>query len=466
MPSKYRQATPANIDALIAQIDTDVTSVDAGWTKFSLNATGGAPAASRIRQEIIYRINGTVAQPTRYYVAIARAKDAGVNGQVTMYGAEQVKGPFTITNIARAGGNVATITAPGHTFAVGEVPVVNGTGDESFHDGNGSETAQATISSIVAGTSFTYTQPIGGGVVGSTPSGGTCFSLLPLTTAGGRTVALGAGMNLTLADSPMSVFYYYDEFRVAGIILQGGNAWVFRIGQTGRDHIPATCSDTAFTSGAVVSPAAPATINLDRACPNLKIGQPIWIIDVTSGVMEKTTIISKPSNTQITATLVGAPTGGSYASGALVGWDPCPGGTLGRTGVVTTTAALEGYLVRFSRHLDASRGADGTTQLFNPRVDMDTTIRTDVAPDAALNFQLRDIVVDRATAGTTGIRGREVGLFAVPLPNAGGPVDQDLMRVGATTDITVASDPPFDHKVFVSQKLASFGVAVGPNAIP
>jgi type IV pilus modification protein PilV len=108
---------------------------------------------------------------------------------------------FAISTLSRIGGTV-TVTAPGHALPVGAQVIIAGTSDASLH-------GTFTVSSALAGVSFTYTM---GSSAGSAATGGTATRVLVLTEG----MDLSTYGGVTCTDVNAYLISGYVRFKTSG----------------------------------------------------------------------------------------------------------------------------------------------------------------------------------------------------------------------------------------------------------
>ena len=445
----------ANIDGLLALLDAAL--LGAGWTSFAvMNTTTGQPAAALIGQERVYQVNGTALAPARSYVGLYRLNDAG-GGNANAIGAyafASAKPPVGISTINWPGsGPVTIVTSAPHGFASGDLVIFNGTSNTAFH------TTASTATITVTGTSsFTYPNPFGIGPSQS-GTGGTVFAVYNMAGFRGAGFVSGVRWNATAdTDGLLAVYGMVDEFRCAFLVLQGAGAGYIQIGQSGRRHIPAAFSDTAFTTGTVTGPG-PVTFTLDRASPNLCVNQMAWLVDGTSGLFERFQVTSI-SGTTIGGTLTKT---GTYATGALFGDDPCPIHSFGRGPNHITPDRLDNtnYNGFFAWYTNGTRvdgiSAQGTSQLYH--MQLDTALTAAQSANDVSGYQQGRPIIFGTPGSPVSVRSNVAGT-SVDLVAAWGltaQADGDLEKTGCVVTSS--------YKIFATETIgaSAFGVAFGPG---
>jgi len=453
----------ANIDALMTFFKNALTSN--GWTHFAMNTSSLHPNTDLIGRQDVFRINGTTADPTKGYVTIYRDTQSNCCDDrikfISFSGEKGFSNPIIISQISRSTGASTiiqvTCSAP-HNLVSGDHVIINGTPhSSSFHEGwitstnigpgNGGFII-TTTSSAPSTNTFTYLSLPTLSTPADSVSGGYVLAVYNPTSDYNSGVNNGVG--LTLNDANMACFMYYDEWRMCGLVNQGGTYQTFYLGEVGRDHVPQDFNGRAFlltniTAGAV-------TASLDRDVANIRTGQRISFVHPSgsagTGSFERVLVTSKPTSSSFGCVL-----SNSYPSGTLVGEDPLPLLIFGGLGT-SPSDTFSSRTARFIFHLDMTRDptSPATAQTMTQILDTGIT-ESYIDPDSTDYHQGRDIFLQRGTA-PTGIRGRMVGFVAFPISVQN---DQDIMRTGgdAITD---------DYKAFVSLSFSSFLIGIGPGA--
>lgn len=455
----YTQSAGVNgVDAFMTFFKNAVSS--AGWTHFAMNTSSLHCNTGLIGRQDVFRINGTTADPTKTYVTAFRNTQGNCCDDRVQFlafsGCKGFDNPILIQHITRSAAtntNVIVTTQNPHNLASGDHIMLNGTPHSAtFHEGWNQDVGLGGRGGFIIqslGTaSFQYTT----GITSIADQAFSGYVLAVYNPAGTFNPGVNSGVGLTLNDTYMAVFMYYDEHRACGLVTQGASVQAFYVGETARDHIPPDFSGRALLL--TNTPAGAVTCSLDRDSENIRAGQKIWFIHPSgsagTGSFERTTVTSKPTSSSFGCTLVNA-----YPSGTLVGDDPMPCLILGNNGTNADTSLLSGKTIRFIFHLDATR--DPVT----PNQGQTMTVLTDsgvlesvVDPDSAGYYQGRSLFFQRTTA-PSGIRGRLVGWSSFP---SDAQNDQDIMRCGDSVED--------DYKVFISQgtDAAENILGLGPGA--
>ena len=459
-----QSAGVSGLNELMDIIKTSVTSK--GWTHFAMNTSSLAPNMDRIARQDVYRINGTSIDPTKSYVTLWRfvqenAFHASL-GMTCFSGCKGFDTPITISSISRSvsfGTTVAVTCSIPHGLSTKDHVMINGTPlSGAFHEGwagTGDLPTGGGFNIIVSSTSSFHYASVDANSdnFGGPVSGGYTLAVYNPTGPYSTNISTPHTIQTSNPEGPFSVAMYYDEYRVAGVLMQGGNFKPFYFGETARNHIPSDFSSRAFLNA--VATTGITTASLDRNVNNIHVGQKIWFINPSgsagTGSFERVTVTSRPTSSSFGCVL-----SGTYPSGTLVGEDPMPLLVCGKQVNNNTTYNLSAADTIWTFHVDATRntfGYVGNVQNATPSVDTGINY-TSINPDSVNYYQGRDIYLERSTT-PTGIRGRMVGFLAFPL---GYQNDQDLMRVG--------SDPvEDDYKVFTSTLAeANFALGIGPGA--
>jgi hypothetical protein len=421
----YFSGAPANINALFDLLDAQL--VAEGATQTVLNSSTAVPPALRAEREAHYKFPGNDAGgvSAQHHVGIMRVlQNAGAHA-LQFYGFTGTLPPIAINTTDQAGTLVTVNTVAAHPLVTGDIVALNGTNNTALHSGDVDNAAPSTITKT-GPSQFTYTSPFVQAIVGAT--GGVAVPLFNLTA--GRTIDQGLGggpfSNVVLNDAAM----------------------------TSRTHIQDDESDIGRTTGALSSGAG-VTVTLEAARANLYDGQPLFVVSPTDGTYEVTNIITVLGPTQFTANLAN-----NYPSGALVGADAMPLLILA-TNSSPALADLNNRNGYCPWTLDGTR-TNPVAQDHQFFAGQESAAIPFIDPDAAGRRQATSVSV--LDGGGAGIRGRAVGMIALP---AGGgapvPANNDIAR---TT--SAANAPTGDYKIIQPgvQELnpGGWAVAVGPEA--
>jgi hypothetical protein len=449
----YFSGAPANINALFDLLDAQL--VAEGATQTVLNSSTAVPPALRAEREAHYKFPGNDAGgvSAQHHVGIMRVlQNAGAHA-LQFYGFTGTLPPIAINTTDQAGTLVTVNTVAAHPLVTGDIVALNGTNNTALHSGDVDNAAPSTITKT-GPSQFTYTSPFVQAIVGAT--GGVAVPLFNLTA--GRTIDQGLGggpfSNVVLNDAAMTVIGYVDKFRLVWWITQGATLQPVFLGTTSRTHIQDDESDIGRTTGALSSGAG-VTVTLEAARANLYDGQPLFVVSPTDGTYEVTNIITVLGPTQFTANLAN-----NYPSGALVGADAMPLLILA-TNSSPALADLNNRNGYCPWTLDGTR-TNPVAQDHQFFAGQESAAIPFIDPDAAGRRQATSVSV--LDGGGAGIRGRAVGMIALP---AGGgapvPANNDIAR---TT--SAANAPTGDYKIIQPgvQELnpGGWAVAVGPEA--
>ncbi len=458
--SYFQTASLANVDALFQTIENCLTS--SGWTPFRLNTTLVAASTASTRalatRETIFKCNGTSQDPANFYLSVCRTCDinnvAAHKLVFTLFsGVKNLTGSgVAISSISRAASGLTQVSCSSpHNLIVGDRFIINGTDVSALNEMWGPTTntsiagdANPSLGCIVLATSsannFSFQSNIA-----AAAGPGTTGSVVVVYNLGSSRVSTNsngsnAGLGVSVADSTMSLYMYYDAYRFTGMVVQGGVYQPFYVGETNRDHIPNEYKDRAFLNASIPS-GSMVTASLDRSCTNISAGQFIWLVhpsgSAATGSVERVRIITKPSPTTFTCNLSSS---GGFPSGSFVGEDPVPACVIANLGYAAAGINMGSKTARFVFHLNGQY-TDTLSQAFTPYVETGMT-EADVDPDSAGYYIGRDIYCSRATA-PSGVRGKLVGIVAFPF---GAQNDLDIMRVGPSP----VND---DYKIFVSRTI-------------
>lgn len=475
----FKNTSLADGDAL--QVYLGQQLVSEGWTEYVLNSTAGAPPAqTRVGRESLFQAPDTAAHPGKHWVGLHRILDVNSSTPGAFkLGLMAFTGCIikAISSIIRGTPNGATtvevVTTTAHGMQTGQLPLVNGALNTAFNEPNspsgtpGSTTETAPNTMTVVDTTTVRFTSIGSGNLSNPGAGGYLVSIF--NPASGRCAITNTSGPTACAriacatDGALNVYGYVDALRICGVVVQGTVYKPFYVGLLDRtEHVQEDGSSLGRLTGAVTGDGTTKTLNLDRSCPKLYPGQPLWFVDQGSARPDvagyqssyhTTTITAVNSSTQITATV---PNGVTYPIGTVVGWDPYPlvayadGGT-------TAAAAMNAVSVCCTHDADGTRTTGYIGQLGTTVVNVAN--EADVDPGADTYYRAYDILVDKATAPTSS-RGPMIGFLACSL---GAQTTLDIMRGGAA-----ASAPANDWTVFVHATMVppgSTALCVGPGAV-
>jgi hypothetical protein len=438
----YEDTNVLTINALMSALKAEQVAM--GWTVEDLSTLSTAPSAGFMGREFVARIPGRAASaenaaagyfPTRGYAAVQRHVVSTGQHRLHFWGCTGMRGfdtPIPIAAIQRSTTTVTVDTTGSHGGVVTTDRVLmNGCAAPSLNEGwANSNTAPAyAVATTPSGTRFTYTSKTSGNVADPGPGGRVMW---PYNEGGVRALTSGTGLGMVLADSPMSAYFWTDEYGQRGVVGQGGVFAAFSLGMPGnRRHIPLKKRGAGFSQGSI---AAGSNIQVDfgndYVTPYMRTGQKVWLVHPEAAQTEVCTIGSIPDVNSIVLSTVAA-SGGSYPAGTLVGLDPCPIGVYGPTSGVTSSQLAFGDHW-FCHHLDGTR-TNPSVQNFASIVNsgfVNTTINGDALDTF---YHPQNVYCNRVTANAPkGIRGPFNGFFA--LPTGGSHTDFDEHRAGDATD--------------------------------
>jgi len=450
--SYTQSAAISNIDGLMNQFNTILSS--SGWTVFNINTSSAIPPTlSRAVKESLYKCNGTSADPALWFLDLYRHYDSSAAqhriGAMVAGCCRNFDTRVLVSSITRSAAGIIEVTcSTNHNLNNGDFCIVNGVNNPDLNETWGGEpdpTRGAHVS-VISQTIFTFPS------VSTTIASGSGGNVVSVSLLGSCRVDNSAnGVNIPLSDANLSIFCYYDSYRICGTVNQGGTFQTFYFGETGRDHIPTDFNGRAFLT--LSAGPGGSTASLDRNA-SLFVGQQVWLINPTasnnaSGSWERVTITTRPNSSSFGYSSSGSIT---YPTGTLVGEDPLPVMVLGRIGNSSSTQALNARGVRFIFHINATR-TDNISQTMTAETESQIG-QGNINPDSAQYYQGKYIYMYKTTP-EQGSRGRLVGLVSFP---QGVQNDQDLMRNGA---IAITED----YKVFVSLATdSSYIQGIGPGA--
>jgi hypothetical protein len=472
----FKNTTLADGDAL--QVYLGTVLVAEGWTEYALNTTPGQPAATgRAGRESIFQAPDTADHPGRHWIGFHRANETLGNTAAVKIGLMAFTGAIVrqIQSIIRGTPNASTVmevqTTEPHTFQTGQLAIVNGTLNAALNElnspssvnGGAAETTPNTIT-VVSSDVFRMTS-IGSGNVSNPGAGGYAVSVF--NPVGGRAninnVSSPNVPRICLsADNACSVYGWVDTQRICGVIIQGTTYKPFYLGLLARtEHVQEEGSSCGRLTAPVTGDGTTKTINLDRSCPKLYAGQPLWFVDQGSArpdvagyqsSLHTTTIVAVNSDTQITAVV---PNGVTYPAGTVVGWDPYPLIAYS-DGKSTSSAAMDSVTVYATHEADGTRTTGYIGQSGTIVACADNEANVDPGGDGF--YHAYDILVDK-TSGVTSSRGPMIGWLACA---RGAQTTFDIMRGGAAS-----AAPANDWMAFIHTTTVPPGntcLIVGPGA--
>jgi len=435
-----------------------------GWTVTELNTSvADVTTVRRVGREFIAEIPGDTpgsgnAALGHICVSFLHAFSSGRHINLCGWTGQKVA---TIASSSRSGTTLSVTTSSPHGFATGDLVIVNGQSDADLNQPIGGAAASPNTITVTGGSTFDVTIPVG---AGGPATGGTVVAVYNFT--GTRTGDQTEQNRMALMNAAMDCFGYIDNYRMCGIILQGGVFFPFYLGLSGREHVQAEGSNVAKVTGGGVTGngATDVVITLDRASPNLYVGQPIFLcppdsavpnsVDQANSSLESVTISAVNSPTEIEATL----SANTFPDGTIVGWDAIPLAIMGN-GPTATTTIIASKTVYMSHELDGTRTSSPIGVVYTPEIELsnETVVDPDGQPSGGF-YQGRPVILEKTTA-PAGHRKNMEGMPAFPV---GAQVDQDIMRIGDP-----ANAPAGDFRIFVSQEVeGGYSVSYGPGANP
>lgn len=443
----FENVTLTGFTQLIDELQTQLLAQ--GWTNRTINADNTLPSSNHQTREEHFIAPGIADEASGVKIGLALRRNSADNQtgvKITSWVGEKVA--TILTAIQTASTTVTVTTTAPHGFATGDfVKGINGTDNVANNVGGAGADTNATLITVTGADTFTFVT-----VPNQTSTGNGGTVVVAYNHVGGSSFGSGEGYNLNSPDASMDLFGYVDEFRICGVLQQGGNQKPFYCGQPGRSNVQDDGRSVAISNTAITGSGS-QTITLDRTPAQMYIGQPVWAVAADEADVE----VSKIDNLvgdQLTAVFNTA-----FTSGAIIGWDPtvsCAGAPLGSavSATLTTLAANMGFGIDGTRRSAAGQQDQEDTSLIfdwvvNESSSGDVEGATD--PDDSGVYQGRDGIHFQ---GAHGVRQFTPGFSFMPL---GVQNDFDIHRIGATP-ITQ------DFKVLVSNTLDGWALVIGPGA--
>jgi hypothetical protein len=443
--------TLTDIDGLFSLISASL--VAAGATKTILNAQTTAPYPDwRLGREEMFKINGTLARPTSFYVFLFRSNWNTNQQRLCLAIATGIKQATIATWNRDSGYNVTVVTTAPHNFVTGDVVFISGTSNAGANNQHPGSTTNPSTITKVDDTTFTYVETDQSGVLSAT--GGKAIAVYGLAS-GRRPRDTSAFIEVT-DNTAMKAFLNFDEYGFFCLVMQGDQRRMLTARQTARNNVLDEEGDVGFTTESVTGDGTNKVLTLDRACPNIQPGQRVTLISPDSDAIDYVTVYARTDNTHITVPVTN---GKIFPAGTIIGYDPVPafcGGSQSSNG------SLSSMPLFFTHQPNATRG-NPVQQVAYPLVASRPEYGSYLRPGLEGRFQWSALNV-YSNAGW------DRGWIAPRLDNKHllGPVgvilntqtDFDRAGVGA-----VPADPADYYKIFTTQICSdNFVLMLGPGA--
>lgn len=328
----------------------------ASWTSYHVNPTSSEPSGfSRSTKAYAWRSNGksgTIGDlPAHHWLGMFWGKDVGINSHLFCQCWSGAK-IIPEGTISKTSDTVLVSASEPHNLRTGDILYVHGTALASFHTGWESDDDPLVVTNIVDSNQFNY-QDTNGPVNLPTTAYNHIFAIYNAKGSFSTfesTVQFGMGPleSYGSVDNPLNwdVYGYVDEYRMAMLFQIGGNTGIYYGGLTGRGHVPNDWQHCGALTASITGTGGPMLLGLDRACPSMSAGQPIWMIPPNEGSGSKSGSYGSPGRigpglSAVTASAkpfdnvveILVATGAEYVSGTIVGFDPAPCVLFGNDGV-------------------------------------------------------------------------------------------------------------------------------------
>ncbi len=443
----FENTTLTGFTQLINELQTQLLAQS--WTNRTINADNTLPASSHQTREEHFIAPGIADEASGVKVGFSLRRNSGdtVTGvKITSWVGE--KTATILTAVQTASATVTVTTTAAHGFATGDfIKGINGTDNVANNVGGAGNDTVATLITVTDTDEFTYVTGVN---QTSTGNGGTV--VVAYNHVGGSSFGNSEGYQLNSPDASMDLFAYVDEFRICGVLQQGGNQKPFYCGQPGRSNVQDDGRSVAISNTAITGSGS-QTITLAVTPANMYVGQPVWAVAIDEADVE-VTVIDDLVGDQLTAVFNTA-----FTSGAVIGWDPtvsCAGAPLGTAVSVSlgSLAANMGFGIDGTRRsAGGQQDQEDTSLIFDWVVNESSTgdVENATDPDDSGVYQGRDGIHFQ---NAHGVRQFTPGFSFMPL---GVQNDFDIHRIGATP-ITQ------DFKVLVSNTLDGWALVIGPGA--
>ena len=454
MAAPYFQNTAvADLDDLFDELQTQLLA--AGWTEQILNSSSSPALQGRFARESIFIAPGTATQAAACCVGISRVFEGnGLRRGLQLQAfTNTADGLIAVTSISRTATTMTFTTTAPHGLSTGDLIRWNGSDQDDMHSGWNSESAAAAIT-VTGANTFTLVG-LGSGTLSA--NGG--FVRRVFNCADSYSTAVNSGMRINAFDSSMDIFGYRDEFRICGIVQQGGNNKIFYVGQSGRDHVQQDQQEVAIATTAITGIGV-ETVTLDRNISNWYVGMPIMGVQLdgagTTGILYVTDL---PAANQVEVDW-GSFTGNANA--VIIGFDPAPTCVSAPTGT-TVDLAMNSMTIQYCLGSDGTRYGVAQNDTIDPLLDADWSTTGDAATEQRndpMNTTLyvgEEYFMQSASSSSTtkGVRKFAPGFNPWPV---GTQNEFDIQRVGGTPEDD-------DWKIFVSdQSIENHALGIGPGA--
>jgi hypothetical protein len=461
--------------------------VTEGWTAYHLGTGSTQPTEDHFEGSYVFISNGKTGSvgdlPAHHGIWMGWAQNVGDSH--IQYGVFSGHKRVPTGSLEKTS-NTVTVNAVNHGLRVGDVLLVYGTDNTDFHAGWTNDDDPLVVASVPDADTFTYTDTI----TPSNISPATFQNIFAVYNAGGSFSAR-EDANYMIGDldqmsgqfnPEFDVFGYCDEYRIGGVITVGGVYRPFYMGMMGRGHIPDSWKDCGRLVSNVTGTGNSITLQLDRSCPKMKAGQPIWLIPTNDSDGQKNddhntvskgapggaflTASAKPSDSRVTVELR---SGDEYPPGTIVGYDPVPLIVIGENAASQVELRNMDCMLVFSNKgiVDKASSTSGsyeqTSHTCYPLLPygFGANLDGELNPGVGQIYHGVDIAIVHRTAGNN-YKGKRFPLPGFVAWGQGDQSDGDLMVVGENI-------PANRWKVFTSQRVSTLGssntiLGIGPGA--
>ena len=334
--------------------------ISGGWDSLPLNLSSSEPSTSEFMRSYAWKSNGRTGSvgdlPAHHWLFMGWGKDSQTNSHI-YYGCASAAKVFGTGSISKTSDTVLISSSVPNNVREGDVIWMVGGGTQDLNKGWESDDDPFQVTNVINANQFNYEDTSGPVNV---PEVGYTYGLALYNPKGTfscqeNNVPFGMGQLevFTGIDNPLNwnLYGYVDEYRMALILETGGNFGMYYGGLTGRGHVPNSWKHVGALSASITGTGGPMLLGLDRACPSMSVGQPIWLVPPDEASGSKSGSFGSPSriyNSEVIATCSAKPedhivevfiaNGAEYTSGTLVGYDPCPCVIIGNDGIPTTWA--------------------------------------------------------------------------------------------------------------------------------
>lgn len=338
----------------------DEQFISGGWDSLPLNLSSSEPSTAEAMRAYAWKSNGRTGSigdlPAHHWCFMRWGKDSQTNSHF-YFGVASAAKVIGTGSLSKTSDTVLVSSSVPNNVRLGDIIYMQGAGTQDLNKGWETDDDPFVVTNVINANQFNYEDTSGPVNV---PEVGYTYMFALYNAKGSfshqeNNVPFGFGPmeSFGTVDNPLNwnVYGYVDEYRMACIMETGGNYGIFYLGLTGRGHVPNDWKHVGALSASITGTGGPMLLGLDRSCPSMSVGQPIWLVPPNEASGSKSGSYGSPSriyNSTVIATCSAKPephivevfvaNGAEYDSGTLVGYDPAPCAILGNDGIPTTIA--------------------------------------------------------------------------------------------------------------------------------